>query len=297
MNAFDAIYTNNIDALKDYLEKGDVNIKNERGMSLLHYSIVFDNPTIFDLLIDSYVNVNIQDARGETPAHYCIINNKMGFLKSLIRHNADLTIKNNDGQSPLFKACSLGREEMVYLLLESSNFNLYERDSKDETVFMALIRSRNLDLLNKLQLDDKIIDCKNYMGESPLHIASRAGDIRIVDFLIRNKAFVNIKSKSGETPLFYAIAAQNLDVIDILIKNGAILDCKSTFGDTIYNSIPTYELSSFINDCSEKYKAYLYYSNYPLHYSIIIENFDLVKKYLEVRNCFQINLQKKFKKH
>ena len=41
MNAFDAIYTNNMAALKDYLQNGDVNIKNERGMSLLHYAIVF----------------------------------------------------------------------------------------------------------------------------------------------------------------------------------------------------------------------------------------------------------------
>ena len=108
MNAFDAIYTNNMAALKDYLQNGDVNIKNERGMSLLHYAIVFDNPEIFELLLSSSINVNIQDARGETPAHYCVVNNKMGFLKSLIRHNADMTMKNNNGQSPLFKACSLG---------------------------------------------------------------------------------------------------------------------------------------------------------------------------------------------
>ena len=181
MNAFDAIYTNNMAALKEYLATGDVNIKNERGMSLLHYAIVFDNPDIFELLLTSYINVNIKDARGETPAHYCVVNNKMGFLKSLIRHDADMTIKNNDGQSPLFKACSLGRENMVYLLLESNKFNLYERDSNDETVFMALVRSRNLDLLQKTVLDDKIVDCKNYAGETPLHIAARSGDIRIVN--------------------------------------------------------------------------------------------------------------------
>ena len=60
MNAFDAIYTNNMSALKEYLETGDVNVKNERGMSLLHYAIVFDNPEIFELLLSSYINVNIK---------------------------------------------------------------------------------------------------------------------------------------------------------------------------------------------------------------------------------------------
>ena len=46
MNAFDAIYTNNIAALKEYLETGDVNVKNERGMSLLHYAIVLDRKSV-----------------------------------------------------------------------------------------------------------------------------------------------------------------------------------------------------------------------------------------------------------
>ncbi|MGM9970504.1 MAG: ankyrin repeat domain-containing protein [Anaeroplasma sp.] len=284
MNAFDSIFSNNINALKEYLETGDVNIRNERGMSLLHYAIIFNNSDMFELLLDNYINVDIQDNYGDTPTHLCVINNRIGFLKSLIRHNANLSIKNNDGHSPLFKACSLGREAMVYLLLESTNFNLYETDSKDETVFMALIRSRNLDLLNKLLLDDKIIDCKNCFGEAPLHIASKTGDIKIVNYLLNNNAFVNIKNNSKETPLFYAVRAHNLDVIDILLKNGAVLDCKSTFGDTVYNLIPTYDMSSYINEKSEQYKSYLYHSNYPLHYSIIIENYELVKKYCEIRN-------------
>jgi len=284
MNAFDSIYSNNIYALKKYLENGDVNVKNERGMSLLHYAIVFNNNEIFNLLLENYINVNIKDNHGDTPVHYCVVNNKIGFLKNLIRHNADINIKNNDGQSPLFKACSLGRETIVYLLLESSNFNLYETDSKDETVFMALVRSRNLDLLNKLVLDDKIVDFKNFAGETPLHIACKTGDISIVNYLIQNRAFVNAKNNTGETPMFYAVRAQHLNVIDLLLKNGAILDCKSTFGDTVYNMIPTYELSSYINEKSEAHHTYLYHSNYPLHYAIIVENYELVKKYAVIRN-------------
>ena len=52
MNAFDSIYANNVKALKEYLENGDINAKNERGMSLLHYAIVLDvkNPLQSNLL-------------------------------------------------------------------------------------------------------------------------------------------------------------------------------------------------------------------------------------------------------
>ena len=284
MLVFDAIFSNNIRALRDYLETGDVNIVNERGMSLLHYAIVFNNTEMFDLLIDNYINVNIQDNHGDTPAHICVVNNKLGFLKSLIRHKADLSLRNNDGETPLFKACTLGRESMVYLLLETDVLNLYEEDKLGETLFMGLIRSRNLELLNKLILDDKIVDKKNIFGEAPLHIAAKSGDYNVCKYLLDNNAFVNIKNNSKETPLFYAVRGQNKEVIALLLEYGAILDCRSTFGDTIHNMVPTYDLQSYINEKSELYKNYLYSVNYPLHYSIIIESERLVLAHLGLRN-------------
>ena len=69
MDAFDSIYSNNLMSLKEYLETGDINIKNERGMSLLHYAIIFNNSDVFDLLLDNYIDINIKDRQGNTPAH------------------------------------------------------------------------------------------------------------------------------------------------------------------------------------------------------------------------------------
>ena len=75
MNPFEAVYCNNVEVLRTYLQTGDVNIKNERGMSLLHYAIIFNNQEIFDLLLENYIDVNMQDSFGETPIIYCIVNN------------------------------------------------------------------------------------------------------------------------------------------------------------------------------------------------------------------------------
>ncbi|MBR4495531.1 MAG: hypothetical protein IKP12_00175, partial [Acholeplasmatales bacterium] len=101
---------------------------------------------------------------------------------------------------------------------------------------------------------------------------------------IKHKAFVNAKNSTGETPLFYAVQVQDRDVIQALLKAGAVLDCKSTFGESIYNLVPTYDLLNYINEKSEQYKNYLYYANFPLHYAIIIENLEMVKKYCNIRN-------------
>ena len=67
-----------------------------------------------------------------------------------------------------------------------------------------------------------IVDIKNFAGESPLHVASRVGDERVLTYLLEHKAFVNIKNNQGETPLFYAVRAQNKGSINLLLKYQSI---------------------------------------------------------------------------
>ena len=63
MNVFDYVYSNNIDKLTEYLEFGDVNVLNERGMSLLHYAVIFNNQEIFNL-IDEAISLTGRERPG-----------------------------------------------------------------------------------------------------------------------------------------------------------------------------------------------------------------------------------------
>lgn len=283
MGAFDSIFVNNIQALREYLELGDVNVINERGLSLLHYAILFNNSEIFDLLLENYINVDIKDSFGNTPAHYCVINNRMGFLKTLIRHNCNLELQNNDLRTPLYLACLLGRENMVSLLLETVKFDILEEDIKKETIFMALVRSRNLDLLNKVVVTDSIVNRGNYLGETPLHIACKSGDLEVCQYLLMNNAFINQKNKMKETPLFYAIQGLNMEVVALLLANGACIDIKSSFGDSIFDITPNNNID-YLNDLIIRYKSNEYKSLYPLHHAILIENYNLVLKHAVIKN-------------
>lgn len=287
MDAFDSIYRNDIQSLREYLELGDVNKVNERGISLLHAAILFNNSEIFNLLLENYIDINIKDNNGQTPAHYCVMNNRIGFLKMLIRHNANLTIKDYLDESPLYKACLLGKENMISLLLETLSFDIYEKNSKDETIFMALVRSRNLDLLNKINLDEEIVNMPNYQGETPLHIAAKAGDLSVVNYLISNKAFIHAKTNQGETPIFYAIRGQNLDVVDLLLKHGALMDTVSKFHDTAYDLVIKPDILAYINEKEEKYNCKRYILEFPLHYAIIKEDLVLVNEYNTLRNKYR----------
>ncbi len=284
MKAFDYVYSSNIQGLREYLELGDVNCINERGMSLIHYAILFNNSEIFDLLLENYINVNIMDKEGNTPVHYCVIHNRMGFLKTLIRHGANLKVQNLNLETPLYVASKLGRENIIYLLLESIPYNINEKNINDESMFMALIRSRNLNLLNKVIVSNDMVNEANYLGETPLHIACKAGDLNIIKYLISNHAFVNSKNKLKETPLIYAIKAQNYDVLPLLLSSGAIFDCKSTYGDMAIDYILDNGKKAYVEELLIKYKTTEYKSLYPLHYAIYIEDYALVEKYATIRN-------------
>lgn len=284
MKAFDYLFNENVQGLREYLELGDVNVLNERGMSLIHYAILFNNSEIFDLLLENYININIMDSYGNTPVHYCVIHNRLGFLKTLIRHGANLTIKNLDSESPLYVASKLGRENMIYLLLETISFDITEKNINEESMFMALIRSRNFNLLNRVIVSESMVNEKNYLGETPLHIACKVGDLKIIEYLIKNKAFVNAKNKLKETPLVYAVKSLNYDALPILLSNGAIFDCKSIYGDVARDYILKPDVLAYTEELLEKYKTYEYQELYPLHYAIIIEDYNLVEIDANIKN-------------
>ncbi|KAI9486266.1 MAG: asparaginase-domain-containing protein [Benjaminiella poitrasii] len=67
------------------------------------------------------------------------------------------------------------------------------------------------------------LNCIDYDGRVPLHIASREGHHKIVEFLLMHGAALHVRDRSGHTPLFDAVLHQRAEVIALLRKAGAHL--------------------------------------------------------------------------
>jgi ankyrin repeat protein len=141
---------------------------------------------------------------------------------------------------------------MISLFLETQEFHLEEEDNKEETIFMPLVRSRNLDLLAKVIVDDELVNKPNFNGEAPIHIAARSGDIKVLSYLISHNAFANLKTNQGVTSILYAIKAKSFDSLDLLLSKGAILDIKNKNADTALDLIEVDSMIDFINEKSIK---------------------------------------------
>lgn len=69
-------------------------------------------------------------------------------------------------------------------------------------------------------------------GYTPLIVAAKNGNLKIVEFLVKSKADVNAKDYDGWTPLILASCAGHLSVVKYLIKNKANVNETTKIGIT-----------------------------------------------------------------
>jgi lysophospholipase len=80
-----------------------------------------------------------------------------------------------------------------------------------------------MNLLYESMGDHLNMNCVDYDGRVPLHVACREGHIQIVEFLLKHGAAVHVRDRSGHTPLFEALVWKRSEVVQMLCRAGAHL--------------------------------------------------------------------------
>lgn len=97
--------------------------------------------------------------------------------------------------------------------------------------FLAAIREGDLDeaktIYNVKKLDPNVVGPQ---GETALHLASRAGYLDFVKFLLEEKADVNQKERRRKFALHLASSNGHVDIVKVLIEAGSYLDNVDKFG-------------------------------------------------------------------
>ncbi|KAI9297583.1 asparaginase-domain-containing protein [Neoconidiobolus thromboides FSU 785] len=68
------------------------------------------------------------------------------------------------------------------------------------------------------------VNCVDYEGRTPIHIASSLGHYDIAKFLLLNGAALHLLDRSGHTPLYYAAYHGHSNIIQLLLNDGAHLN-------------------------------------------------------------------------
>lgn len=113
-----AAYNGDVEEVAAILKtKPDPDNRDSSGGTALHAAMFQKNIHIVEMLIDYGLDVNaIGPKNGYTPLHDAVWGNNPAAAKLLLEKGADPTIKNKEGQTPLEKAKSEGKEDLVEVL-------------------------------------------------------------------------------------------------------------------------------------------------------------------------------------
>ena len=148
---------------------------------------------------------------------------KLPYIEELLKHKANLNLYDSLNMSPLDVAFSVRDIDITKLLLEYGA-DPNKPNPKGFTPFLTAITSGNTAIVKYL-LDNKKVDLNKVTGEklfTPLKMATIGGLATILQDIV-NAGVDNIDEKDhlGNTALHYAVMANNLKKVAILMKAGA----------------------------------------------------------------------------
>ncbi|KAF4161541.1 hypothetical protein CNMCM6936_003382 [Aspergillus lentulus] len=106
----------------------------------------------------------------------------------------------------------------MYSLLDDEDLDFHDEDAEAVDGNVGLREEDISARVTVLALEDK-----DYLGMTKLHHAVQAGDLGLVETLIKSGASANFRDKHGQTPLHYAAERGFIDCMEVLVKHGGDL--------------------------------------------------------------------------
>lgn len=139
---------------------------------------------------------------GETTSLY------LGLIKLLVEKESCVTCwRDENGFTPLHRAASITSYynlKIIRLMLEHCPESAEVRDSSGKTILHHLrwipSYDEGMELLN-VPVIYAIKDYQDHQGNTPLHMAVRNQNLKLVQYLLRFPAKMNIKNKDGISAL------------------------------------------------------------------------------------------------
>jgi len=179
----------------------DVNAKDSRRWTPLHYAATFSHKEIAELLLAEGADVNAKDIWDKTPLDWTEVEspNASTDRKAGQKETADF-LRKHGGKS--------GAEDSIHVAAELGSI---------EAVKQHLAAAAD-------------VNAKTESGWTPLHEAARSGRKEIAELLIDTGADVNAKNRGGQTPFDLAgevydwhspeVKANHIETVLLLRKHG-----------------------------------------------------------------------------
>lgn len=292
----------------------DVNALDKADRTALHLAIIHSKPNtstnpskslectshdhIIKLLVDCPINSKTIDSLFFwRPIQYAIELKKWDAMDLLLKEQVSfcdidcLKEKMND-KSFIHEGMLIGSEKgylnlIEHFTLNGINLSEYYLETTVGIYSPLHVAARYGQLkLVRFFLSKKIkVSIKNNKGITPLHLAASEGMVEVSAYLLQRGADLNCADKNGNTPLDFAILRGNLQMVILLIEQyHSNINCQNKHGDTaLHHAVevgnPT--IVEYILMESAHVNICNRDGNTPLHLATWLGNLSVIKLLLE----------------
>lgn len=153
----------------------------------------------------------------------------------LLNKGFNVNFKNDAGQTPMHYAIVFRKKnicDILQILLQANGARINIKDSDGDSLLHYAV-SRDLKVVEYLVKNKANVNAVNCWGETPLHTAAEKADLPVMQYLLTHKADIEIKDSFGGTPLRSALNGRDPEkAINLLIKAGANTSDQDLDGNT-----------------------------------------------------------------
>jgi ankyrin repeat protein len=196
----------------------------DSGMTALHWAAYNGHEETVRILSEKKGLLDMVNSIGRTALHLAVIQSQFAVVEFLQRKGIPLETRCKTGLTALHYACMADSFEITRLLL-LTGADVEASESQHQERPLHIVASRgSLFLLELLCEKGASLDARNGMGDRPVCVASRFGNVEVVQKLLDRGSPLSLKFGTGfreDSPLCLAAMGGHLHVASLLLARGA----------------------------------------------------------------------------